>query len=302
MCSLGVRQGANGVMTDGGTVVDEVYGAAFLDSFQVVDDDDVEADYAVSGPSSQPLPRQDGAQALATLAERPVCEECGQEDSVEGGGRYGVDDHEGLFYCGRCWVIWDGPEKAEIMKPLYLQRRVRDRPQPEIRSEPEEDNFFKNFEGGGVDCDGSDDAVGAWSAEASLRDGEQALPGSWHRPLCVECGNDEGDEGGGRYGHDDDVDKFYCGRCWQSWDVAARRRMMMAYAPQERHFANDLVLDLFVDCPPPDLPMWDDDLDYFEDDFASEEEAAGQGASSSGAGLENAAAPQAGSAEEGEPC
>merc|ERR1719221_2505974 len=95
-----------------------------------------------------------------------------------------------------------------------------------------------------------------------------ALVGSWDRPLCIQCGRDEGEEGGGRYGHGDDMDKFFCGRCWKSWDETDRRKMMGAYAPM-RSLQDP-------GCPDPMMfqaedPLQDDPWDD-EDDPASFDE------------------------------
>ncbi|CAE8735004.1 unnamed protein product, partial [Polarella glacialis] len=190
-----------------------------------------------------------------------VCKECGLEDASEGGGRYGTDDHEGLFFCGRCWQSWDEAEKENIMRPLHQQRRVH--PKAEVSSPVvgPSSNFFDSYQGG----EGADDTEGAWSPSdgEGRRAGALELVGALERPRCVECSNEEGEEGGGRYGHGADAEKFFCGRCWQSWDEEDRRKMMMAYAPGHMdRFANEPS----VGCPPPDPPSLEDDFGFDFDD------------------------------------
>jgi len=117
-------------------------------------------------------------------------------------------------------------------------------------------NFFDQYRDG----DGIDDIAGHWVPGAQPATCGDALPGSWERPLCVECGQDEGEEGGGRYGHDDHIDQFYCGRCWKSWDEEEQRKMMSGYAPR-RHI-------VLAGAPEPLDPMVDSELPeptYFDE-------------------------------------
>lgn len=238
--------------------LDRFRAASSIVDFSPVDEDEVlEFDgHAASSSSTAPVKRA-GEMALPASWIKPRCKECDQEDGEEGGGRYGTDDHEGLFFCGRCWKAWDEAEKAKIMKPLWQQRLLK---RPE-----DADNFLNHF-GGAV---GTDDIDGAWdpSSAPKRRDGELALPGSWERPICFECGNDEGDIGGGRYGHGEKAGKFFCFRCWQSWDEADRRGMMMAYAPSNRFCDGPTPMDPIVLCPAPEAPPLDDDFFDFDDDF-----------------------------------
>jgi len=206
-----------------------------------------------------------GAQALPGSGERPSCQECGEQDQENGGGRYGVDDHEGLFYCGRCWKAWDGEDKDNIMKPAWQQRKAY---KEKERMENDEGNFFDQYDAEAEE--GTDDIEGAWSPDEKgvNESGDQALPGSWERPLCVECGNDEGEEGGGRYGHGPDNEKFFCGRCWKSWDGEAQRRMMMAYAPANRlDFEDRHAMDPMLHVPPPNDPMKLEDPAFYDMDM-----------------------------------
>lgn len=248
----------------------------FLDRFRVgpnIDHDFVDevADLHCSGASSSstgPLLRP-GEMALPASWQKPRCEECKLEDE-EGGGRYGTDDHNGLFYCGRCWKAWDEAERQKIMKPLWQQKALK---KTEDVRQGDCENFFATYSGG----PGSDDIDGAWDPgqKPVLRAGEMALPGSFDRPKCAQCGNDEGEVGGGRYGHGDKADKFFCGRCWQSWDEDDRRRMMMAYAPSSR-WSNDCVgcapMDPVVYCPPPEPPPLNDDDCFGFDGFGPDSE------------------------------
>lgn len=199
-----------------------------------------------------------GAQALPASWKRPSCHECKQEEGPEGGGRYGFDDHEGLFFCGTCWRKWDPKYKAEIMKPVYQQQALisaeaaSKADHEDTKDNDGEDNFFTSAYQGG---EGSDDLDGAWEEGSRSNTDAQALPGSWERPLCCQCGRDEGDHGGGRYGHGPDAEKFFCGRCWQSWDEEDRQRMMRAYEPRR---LNDPMsrhaMDPMLHCPPPENP------------------------------------------------
>lgn len=47
-----------------------------------------------------------GGLSGGVTTRRPRCSECGGEDGREGKGRYGLDAHEGLFFCGACWQKW----------------------------------------------------------------------------------------------------------------------------------------------------------------------------------------------------
>eukprot|EP00441_Pelagodinium_beii_P000200 CAMPEP_0197698012 /NCGR_PEP_ID=MMETSP1338-20131121/118760_1 /TAXON_ID=43686 ORGANISM="Pelagodinium beii, Strain RCC1491" /NCGR_SAMPLE_ID=MMETSP1338 /ASSEMBLY_ACC=CAM_ASM_000754 /LENGTH=292 /DNA_ID=CAMNT_0043281333 /DNA_START=33 /DNA_END=908 /DNA_ORIENTATION=- len=231
-------------------------------------------DEVVGGSSSSsagprrfnPEPRIQGGPAKMALPgswERPKCEECGQLEGPEGGGRYGTDDHVGLFFCGKCWQAWDEQEKANIMRPVYQQKPKHVLVEQKESAETD-GNFFHSYAG----QEGTDDIDGAWDPFNTKdgREGEMALPGSWERPLCVQCGNDEGEEGGGRYGHGPDEKKFFCGKCWKSWDEAERKKMMMAYAPQVRFDLDRFDNDPMVDCPPPEPPPLDDDFGFGSDD------------------------------------
>lgn len=198
-------------------------------------------------------------QALSASLERPVCRECGREDGPEGGGRYGFADHEGIFFCGRCWKAWDDEEKAKIMRPAYEQARSdrdsigADAAGAKCSQDGEElPNFFAS--GDHKEGCADDDEVVAWSPDfrAPLRPGELALPAS-ERPTCAECGREEGEEGGGRYRRDDTGYRFFCGRCWQAWNPEAQRSMMMGFAPL---CSADPVVEAY--CPPPDCPAFDD--------------------------------------------
>lgn len=121
--------------------------------------------------------------------------------------------------------------------------------------EMREGNFFDEYKADAQE--GTDDIEGAWNPDHNdvNENGDQALPGSWERPICVECGNDEGEEGGGRYGHGPDNEKFFCGRCWKSWDCEAQQKMMMAYSPGSRFDVDDRhAMDPMLHAPPDD-PM-----------------------------------------------
>lgn len=251
--------------------------------------------------TSQPVAlRRGGEQALPALWARPRCDECGQEDGPEGGGRYGFSDHEGMFFCGRCWRSWDDEHREEILKPAYqqelqaAQRRALAREErsalglpgitraPSAASIPagleasctpqEEANFFDRYEAP-HDLPAEVEVEGGWKPGAlgQRRAGELELTGSWERPVCSQCNREEGDEGGGRYRHDSDADRFFCGRCWKSWDEESRRKMMMAYAPRWRDdFGGPCPV---VDCPPPPADveppapviLGDEDFDFGSD-------------------------------------
>jgi len=204
-----------------------------------------------------------GEQCLPGSWEKPLCQECGKEDGPVGGGRYGFDDHEGSFFCGRCWKAWDLAEQEKIMKPAYLQTLAW-QPLDRGGEDPQAGNFFDVYRGG----DGTDDAEGAWDPKSELvrgegYRGEMALPASWERPTCHDCGMEEGEDGGGRYRRDEAGDLFFCGRCWKSWDADARRKIMMGYAPacltDSMCSAPDVRIEPVVDCPAPDAPNFDDE-------------------------------------------
>jgi len=245
----------------------------YLDKFRGGDEDvfvdEVHSDDEVKEFEFQSGPRANEP-ALPASWERPACNECGEEDGPNGGGRYGFDDHEGLFYCGKCWQAWDEEEKAKIMKPAYLQMVESDAQSPK---EADPGNFFDQYTGG----EGTDDIDGAWdpSSKAQLAEGEMALPGSWERPVCKQCGNDEGEDGGGRYRRDVDGEHFFCGRCWKSWDAESRRKMMMGYAPMCSPDpvcpAPETLAFPIVDCPPPDAPMCEPEDWYHAQDDEQDE-------------------------------
>jgi len=244
------------------------------------EEDVIDEDEDVGFP---PPPARSGEMALPGSWDKPLCQECGNDEGEEGGGRYGVDDHEGLFFCGRCWQAWEGPAKENIMKPAWQQRKkVQSQAQRHacacgavfvadaafchkcgrrrLEDEDRGGNFFDQYEGG----EGTDDAEGAWDPSQldDRRDGDMALPGSWDRPICEECGNDEGEEGGGRYGHGPDQEKFFCGRCWKSWDEDSKKKMMRAYAPSSRGLGG-FMEPFILHCPPPEVP----DLQPFDEEY-----------------------------------
>jgi len=144
--------------------------------------------------------------------------------------------------------------------------------------EMRESNFFDEYDADAQE--GTDDIDGAWNPDEKVvnDNGNQALPGSWERPVCIECGNNEGEEGGGRYGHGPDSEKFFCGRCWKSWDHEAQRKMMMAYSPGNRLDLDDgQAMDPMLLAPPDSPMMWDpafDDMDMREE--ADDEEIGGE--------------------------
>uniref|UniRef100_A0A7S4S4U4 BRCT domain-containing protein n=1 Tax=Alexandrium monilatum TaxID=311494 RepID=A0A7S4S4U4_9DINO len=199
--------------------------------------------------------------------DRPICQECGLKDGEEGGGRYGTDDHEDLFFCGACWKSWDGDDEKSDVEPVRQQQQ---------RSE-EGGPSGEEFNGGDASAD---DIEGAWdpSKRDRGRDGEMALPGSWERPLCSECGREEGERGLGRYGHGEDSDKFFCGRCWMSWGEVDRMRIMLAYPWKTGRDPMDPMLHGGALPPPlmPDegRPLWggpawqEDDDEAIENFFA----------------------------------
>lgn len=240
--------------------LDRFRNAASLITCESVDDDEVQVCGGASSSSTAPV-RPAGQMALPGSWQKPQCKECSQEEGPEGGGRYGTDDHDGFFYCDRCWQAWDAAEKAKIMKPAWQQRLLQ-RKSPAEDDEPA-DVARPTKSSAAAD---TDDIEGAWdpSQAPKRREGEMALPGSWERPICVKCGNDEGEEGGGRYGHRDEATKFFCGRCWQSWDEPDRLRMMLAYAP--RWADGPVPMDPMVFCPAPEPPPVDDDCWGFDDD------------------------------------
>lgn len=210
--------------------------------------------------------------ALPASWEKPVCLECGKIDGPAGGGRYGFDDDAGKFFCGHCWGAWDEEEQEKIMKPAYMQGAGFDASPPSPRpdaggasssSAAATGNYFDDF--AGAHSEGVDDVEGAW--EPGRKDaghGEQALPASWEKPICIECGKDDDEFGGGRYKRGAEGDKFYCGRCWKSWNVEARQNMMMAYAPSRCDPVcppPDAHVNVMAMCPVPDAPRCDD-LDW----------------------------------------
>mmetsp|Transcript_107418 Transcript_107418/g.260746 ORF Transcript_107418/g.260746 Transcript_107418/m.260746 type:complete len:390 (+) Transcript_107418:110-1279(+) len=192
----------------------------------------------------------DERQVVDHAWEKRLCDECGQEDGPEGNGKCGTGKSSDFWYCGSCWLAWD----------VKCQEKAGDE---DSDAEPL-GNFFDHYKGG----EGTDEIDGAWDPDeqADRAEGEQALPGSWERPTCAECGNEEGDEGFGRYQRDEKGFRFICGRCWRSWDDESRRRIMMAYAPS-CHLdpicpAPEAIAEPQIDCPAPDVPFGDDDDDW----------------------------------------
>lgn len=135
----------------------------------------------------------------------------------------------------------------------------------------DEENFFDRYGRASEAAPEVEVAVeGGWRPDLATkrRDGELELEGCWEKPVCSQCGREDGEEGGGRYRRDEDGDHFFCGRCWQAWDEEARRKMMMAYAPTWRDsFCGPCPV---VDCPPPPAEIeppapasfGDDDFDF----------------------------------------
>lgn len=237
-----------------------------------VSDDDVEFDLMPDTirPATQALPASGGP---------PRCLECGKIDGPEGGGRYGFADHKGCFYCGRCWKAWDLAEQAKIMRPAYLQN-LDDSSGRRRFDEGDPGNFFDGYRGPSVpDCFvDHPDIDECWKPELAKnpQEGVQALPASWKRPVCNECGKQEGDNEGGRYRRDKNGDKFFCGRCWRAWDVESRRKMTMAYAPVcSTDFEcppPEICVEPIVDCPEPDFPSYDDEDEYCQPAYFGDED------------------------------
>lgn len=96
-----------------------------------------------------------------------------------------------------------------------------------IGMDREEDNFFSHYKPEDHDEDGESEGELFDQQEAPhVTPGVQELPASWHRPRCSQCGNEDSAEGGGRYGHSEDEGKFFCGRCWSSWDAVEKAKIM----------------------------------------------------------------------------
>jgi len=264
------------------------FGAASAE--EAPDEEEAEAEAedgaaAAAGPPPPPPPQvapPGAAPALAPSAERPLCAECGREEGPEGGGRYGGGKHEGSFYCGSCWQAWGVQERAQLARPLYWQGQAEEEEEEERRRRAaaqagaDEDftNFFDQYAGGeGTDEVDVDDVGWDAAQEQKHRPNELALPGSWERPRCVQCGQEEGMPGGGRYRRDEGGYSFFCGACWMSWDEEAKRAMMMGFAPvcsaDPVCPAPAAVAEPLVECDAPDAPQCDSDG---EDWRASDEE------------------------------
>lgn len=180
-----------------------------------------------------------------------------------------------------------GSEQNEtILKPVWLHNVDFCSPQMYGQNDPA--NFLDRYRGqNGVhhfpdypDLRSDFNNNGWNSSEAKiLREGTQALPASWKKPVCTQCMQEESDNEGGRYRRDGNGDKFFCGCCWRAWDEEARRKMMMAYAPMcSTDFEippPEICVDPIVDCPDPDFPDFpscDEEDEYSQPCYLGDED------------------------------
>jgi len=81
------------------------------------------SNFLLMPPSSaiarQPIPAQTFARCL----------QCGKVEGASGTGKYGVGDHDGLYYCGPCWMAWetdpeDGEKGGTLEKEKDMEEQV----------------------------------------------------------------------------------------------------------------------------------------------------------------------------------